>query len=370
MDVSALFRSPEEAAHASLGRIALAVCHSCGGIFNAAWDPSALVYDTRYENSLDASSVFAEYAEKLARRLASAYSLRGSRIVEIGCGQARFLTALCRLTRSYGTGFDPSYDGSGAGEFVSVERRFFSAADAMGARMVLCRHVLEHLADPRNLLVELASVLHGQSDTVLYFEVPNATPILDGTSPWDLIYPHVSYFTTDSLARLFRRSGFRILNIGTAYADQFIYIEAVPGGDPEDSHHPCPRTISELAGNFSRILSSTVGSWAEQLSAARTSGIRVALWGAGARSVTFLNTVPLARDIQCVVDINSRKHDSFVPGTGQRVCAPEALKTFDPDVVIAANPIYVSEIGAWLANLRIDAALTTTPEGLRLGRAA
>ncbi len=369
VDVSALFLSAREAACARMARLALAVCRHCGGIFNAAWDPAALTYDTRYENSLDASALFSEYADGLARRLASTYSLTGSRIVEIGCGQARFLTALCHLSGSTGVGFDPSYDGPGGDDFVSVEKRMFSPRDAAGATMVLCRHVLEHLDNPRQLLDGLAGVLDGRKDTVLYFEVPNAAVILEGGVPWDLIYPHVSYFTVESLTRLLARAGFRILSAGTAYAEQFLYIEAVPGAPAGDCGVPHSTTtdsgkIMDLAANFSRMLHSIVQGWAQQLAAARAAGTRVALWGAGARGVTFLNTVPLAREIECVVDINPRKHNSFVPGTGQMVHPPQALKKFDPQVVIASNPIYVSEIEGRLASLGVQAELITTPEDL------
>ena len=35
--------------------------------------------------------------------------------------------------------------------------------------------------------------------------------------------------------------------------------------------------------------------------------------------------------------------------TGQRVVAPEFLREYRPDLVIAMNPIYLDEIGAQLA---------------------
>ncbi|HVW84732.1 MAG TPA: methyltransferase domain-containing protein, partial [Bryobacteraceae bacterium] len=206
VDVSALFRDRDEALGATTGRLALVFCPQCGGIFNSAWDPAALSYDTRYENSLDASAVFWQYAEQLAHRLTSTYAMGNGSVVEIGCGQGRFLDEICRLSGSRGAGFDPSYHGPPRDGSVSVERRLFKAADAEGARLIICRHVLEHLEDPLLLITELAGIRQDGLDTLVYFEVPNAAIILDGALPWDLIYPHVSYFTLESLTGLFRRS--------------------------------------------------------------------------------------------------------------------------------------------------------------------
>ena len=60
------------------------------------------------------------------------------------------------------------------------------------------------------------------------------------------------------------------------------------------------------------------------------------------------------RPINSVVDLNPRKHGSFVPGSGTPVVAPEALVEFSPDVVVLANPIYRDEVRSILADLGQD----------------
>ncbi|HVW83276.1 MAG TPA: class I SAM-dependent methyltransferase [Bryobacteraceae bacterium] len=362
IDVSALFRDADEARGAPMGRLALVFCERCGGIFNSAWDPAALSYDTRYENSLDASAVFGQYAEQLARRLTSTYATGNGSVVEIGCGQGRFLQEICRLSGSRGAGFDPSYHGPPRDGSVSVERRLFKAADAEGARLIICRHVLEHLEDPSLLITELAGIRQDGPDTVVYFEVPNAAIILDGALPWDLIYPHVSYFTLESLTGLFRRSGFHILDAGPAYSGQFLYVEATAASDAaDDSEPPDTDAVQRLVASFPAMHRSIVDRWARYLEDTRRAGNRIAFWGAGAKGVTFLNLVPGARAIDCVIDLNPRKRDSFVPGTGQRVSDPEALKLIRPKVVVTLNPIYVPEIRERLSEMGIRATIVTEP---------
>jgi hypothetical protein len=107
-----------------------------------------------------------------------------------------------------------------------------------------------------------------------------------------------------------------------------------------------------------------VQSLADLLMRAKSSGKRITFWGAGAKGVTFLNTVPGARDIASVVDINVRKHGSFIPGTGQPVVSPESLTAFDPEIVILSNPIYVSEISEILSGLNLHPAVIGGPGSL------
>ena len=67
------------------------------------------------------------------------------------------------------------------------------------------------------------------------------------------------------------------------------------------------------------------------------------IWGAGTKGVTFLNAVGES-GIEYAVDLNPRKHLSFIPGTGQQVVSPSFLREYRPDVVLVMNPIYRDEI--------------------------
>ena len=48
--------------------------------------------------------------------------------------------------------------------------------------------------------------------------------------------------------------------------------------------------------------------------------------------------------VEHVVDINSRKQGTFLPGTGQQIVSPDTLIDYRPDVVIVMNPIYQEEV--------------------------
>jgi hypothetical protein len=89
----------------------------------------------------------------------------------------------------------------------------------------------------------------------------------------------------------------------------------------------------------------------------RARGGGVVLWGGGSKAVALLTTLGLDLEIQRVVDINPRKHGSFLPGTGQEVVGPEALRADPPALVIVMNRIYRHEIEKSLRALEIDAEL-------------
>ena len=47
-----------------------------------------------------------------------------------------------------------------------------------------------------------------------------------------------------------------------------------------------------------------------------------------------------------MVDINPQRHGKYIIGSGQEVVAPEFLKEYKPDLVVAMNNAYVDGSGA------------------------
>ena len=104
-----LYSTRGKALEAAQGSMKLTFCQACGHIFNLAFDPDLLQYDTGYENSLHFSPCFQQYVKSTAANLISAYHLYGKDIIEIGCGKGEFINLLCENGQNRGLGFDPSY---------------------------------------------------------------------------------------------------------------------------------------------------------------------------------------------------------------------------------------------------------------------
>lgn len=363
---SALYATAEEARSAPRGDIELAFCSNCGMIFNAAFERDQVAYDASYENSLRFSPTFCEYADALATRLVETHGLRGKRIVEVGCGDGEFLRTICRKGGNSGTGFDPSFAGTFDDPNVAfIRNNYDELAANTPADFVCCRHVLEHIEQPRDLLSQVHRALSDRADGAAYFEVPDALAVLSGSSTWDVIYPHCNYFTAVALAGLFEACNFSALNISTSFGRQYLAIEASPRKlstpvRPPSSSFEIAK-LGRVVERFRLHFRETVEQWERFLEYAHAEDRRVVLWGAGAKAVTFLNTIPGASRLAAVVDMNPRKQGSFVPGTGHQVIAPASLASTKPDILITLNPVYEGEIRRIASEMGLSAEVVTKP---------
>jgi len=348
-----LWPSREEAIQAPRGDIWLGLCRACGHIFNLAFNPALVEYTLAYENSLHFSPKFQAYARSLAARLIERYDLHGKDIIEIGCGKGDFLMLLCELGGNRGVGFDPGYAPDpgadrGTGQ-VTLIRDFYSERYAdCRADLICCRHVLEHIPFPRDFLSSVRRSIGNRLNTVVFLEVPNALFTLRDLGVWDLIYEHCSYFCSCSLSRLFTLCGFDVCDLTEAYAGQFLCVEALPGGGGSTGSIDIPGDdlIEILSGAtvFADRYRNKVETWKCRLKRMAQTKQRSVVWGAGSKGVTFLNTLEVQDQVECVVDINPRKHGMYIAGTGQSIVPPEFLRDYQPEVIIVMNPIYTDEI--------------------------
>lgn len=358
-----LWESETAARGAPTGNMRLAYCPDSGHLFNTAFDPRLMEYTVEYENSLHYSPRFQQFAEGLAQRLVDTYDLHGKTIVEIGSGKGDFLHMLVERGDNRGLGFDPSYtpdqDDYGRDDRITFVQEFYGEAHTHhAADLIVCRHVLEHIEQPRDFVDNVRRSIGDRTGTVVYFEVPNAAYTLRDLGIWDLIYEHVSYFTVSSLTRLFTLSGFEVRQVAETYGGQFLGIEAVPStkASPDKAWAPWANTadLTAYATAFSDRYHQKVADWRARLGQMKADGQRAVIWGTGSKGVTFLNVLDARAIIPYAVDINPRKQGKFVAGTGQKLVAPDFLTDFQPDVVIIMNPLYQDEIRQTVHDLGLN----------------
>jgi SAM-dependent methyltransferase len=355
--VGVLWPSAREARECGRGDIRLAFDRTSGFICNVAFDETRVDYTLRYDNALHFSPFFQAFEDELARRLLERYDLRKKDVVEIGAGAGRFLGRLCELGDNRGTGYDPSHDPASAdarvGERVRVVRDYYSERYAdRPADLICCRHVLEHIPEPRRLLRTLRRTLEGHPEAVVYFEVPNSYLILRDLSIWDIIYEHCGYFVPESLGTMFEACGFEILDLHATYEGQFVGIEARPGATPQGPGEPCDTSIlAPAVADFARRFQAKRAEWQQRLGELRRAGRRSVVWGGGAKAVSFLNLLEIGDQIEYVVDINPGKQGSYLAGSGQAIVAPQFLREYRPEVVIVMNRVYQREIEQQLSGL-------------------
>lgn len=354
--------SIESARACRRGRIRLAYCEACSFVTNVAFSSRAVDYDDLYDNDLSHSPRFREYEQGLIARLAEEHDLRGKRVVEIGCGNGGFLRRLCAAAGCQGIGFDPSLSHSTEKANSSVELVAEYYPDARGpldADLIVCRQVFEHLPDPLSFLLDLRAGIRNGSNTVVCFEVPSFDYVLDELALWTLIYEHCSYFTSASLAAVFTHAGFDVRHVKSGFDGQFLTVEAIADGPPADG---CARAepgamnteFIERIESFVSRLDRTLAAWRSRIARLAAEGKRVAVWGAGARAVSFLNLVSATEAIRYVVDINPNKAGNYIAGCGQRIVEPAFLAGYRPDAIVVMNPIYLDEIRSCVASMSLQ----------------
>ncbi len=335
-------------------------CRRCGFVANAAFRADLLEYGENYENDQTWSPRFDAHVNGLVDRLLN-NGIRGKSVVEVGCGRGYFLQRLCARGESRGVGFDPSYTGpdSSPDDRVQFIREFYGPSHTrVRPDAVISRHVIEHVPDPLALLGNVRAALGDASRALVAFETPTIQWILDGLVIQDLFYEHCSYFSPDTLAYAFRRSGFRTLAVDQVFGDQYIWLEAVPDETPDRNPEPDRASAQSAVARAARYLSQEgdrLGRLRARLERMRARGT-IAVWGGGAKGVTFVNLLdPNAELIDCVVDINPRKQGMFVPCTGHPIVGVEDLGERRVADVVIMNANYKGEIEAAIAAAGLDA---------------
>jgi SAM-dependent methyltransferase len=342
------------------GDLDLAVCEICGFVFNQAFDAAKLIYDQAYDNTQSYSPYFDAYLDDLVKHLINERGIRNQRIVEVGCGKGLFLRKLVGAaeTGNSGYGFDPSYVGpdSDLDGRLQFERRYYGPdCIHIPADIVVCRHVIEHIADPIQLLRTIRQTLADAPHARVFFETPYVDWILSNQVIWDFFYEHCSYFSTQSLTTAFEIAGFQVERVEHVFGQQYLWLEATIAADNPTATKQ-PNDTPALARQFAIAENQLTSSWRARV-AALAAQQRIALWGAGAKGVTFANLIDAdCTQIACVVDMNPQKQSQYIPGSGHPIVDYRELANLGVSAALVMNPNYHQEIQQLLdqANLRIE----------------
>ena len=357
----------EQARGFARGSLRLGFCARCGFIANSDYDPAPQDYGDSYEETQEFSPRFRGFQRELAARWIERHGLRGRDVLEIGCGKASFLVDMCELGVGRAVGIDPAIAEerikSPAAERMTLIGDYYSERYShLTGDAVICRHTLEHIQPTGDFLRLVRRSLEGRPDTVVLFELPDVLRVLREVAFWDIYYEHCSYFTPGSLARLYRLAGLDVLDLALDYDDQYILIDGRPSAGAPSSAlalEETPEALADDVRSFRTRFAALTADWRGRLDHARAEGRRAVIWGAGSKGVSFFTTLGIEDEIEYAVDINPFKHGMYMAGTGQRIVAPEFLRDYRPELVIAMNPIYLGEIGEQLSALGVDAELVS-----------
>jgi len=342
------------------GDIVLAFCEGCSFMFNTVFDPDLVRYSRSYDNCLHFSERFRRYADSLSDQLIDRHDLHNKLVVDVGCGKGDFLKLLCEKGPNRGMGFDPTFETRSdiealGGKVTIVDDYYTEKYAGHGGDFLCCRHVLEHVERPGDLLAQVRGGLGERSGVPVFFEVPNGAYTVENVFVWDVIYEHPCYFTSESLARLFGTFGFGVTSVNEEFEGQYLGLHATTGEGEAGDGVGSGEKMRGLIDQFTRSFDDLVSRWRTELESIEKERRRAVIWGAGSKGVTFLNLLDRGGRIAHAVDISPNKQGKFVAGTGQEIVSPEFLVGYDPDDVLVMNPVYEREISSQLREMGVKA---------------
>jgi SAM-dependent methyltransferase len=331
------------------------VCRKCGHAQSSELPDLSAYYDSGYQISMASADYDQLYdvadgvevfrTDKQADLILSLASLpAGARVLDYGAAKATTLQkvfsrrldiepAVFDVSTNYQEHW-ASWIKPGASATYNLPQDWANRFD-----LVTAHFVLEHVADPVSVLLDIRRVLRVGGE--LFLSVPDAI-----SNPGDVIVAdHINHFTRASLHHALTRSGFGRARIEeAAFRGAFVVIaEAVdateaaavagridPDGAREaDALVESSRFWSEANGTLDRLVDAH-------------SGQKVAVYGAGFYGSYITSRIGNSVDIACFIDRNP--HVRRAPHMGRPVLAPADLPTGITTVFAGLNPTTAREI--------------------------
>ncbi len=263
---------------------------------------------------------------------------------EIGANDGRFLNLLVEngLERCVGVEPNPVSGGRARDSGIPIYEAFLNEALAETIiaehgtfDLVVFRQVLEHVHDPRAFLNAVDRLLSPGGR--IFVDVPDFGPsqdLGDCTTLWE---EHVSYFTDKTLRRLMEGAGFA--PIDTAWYDFSGGCLAVRAERKDSAIEPFGIDPDELAAadGYANQLEEYKERMHTTLTAYRSGGWRVAIYGAGVRAVAACNFLGLGSLIDVAIDDQAERHGLFIPGCNIPIKGPDQLSDGKTICLLAVN---------------------------------
>ena len=226
-------------------------------------------------------------------------------------------------------------------DFFSRELARHVVAERGPAQLIFANNVLAHVADTRDFVAGIASLL--APDGMAVIEVPHLTRLLEKVAFDTIYHEHLCYFSVSALVRLFEAEGLFLTDLEELPihgGSLRLYVEKRPAS----SERVDAALADERAGGLDRA--SAFASFADAvagvgeklrgiLAEARREGATIAAYGAAAKGTILLNTFGIGPAlVDYVVDRNPHKHGRFVPGVKLPVLPVEELDRRPPDLIV------------------------------------
>ncbi|MDO8423096.1 MAG: class I SAM-dependent methyltransferase [Parvibaculum sp.] len=263
-------------------------------------------------------------------------------IIEVGCNDGSFLKALRAKGFDNLAGVEPSVSlsqSAGANGFrveafplTPINAKLI--VDKYGlADAVVCRHTLEHVPVPEDLITAIAKLL--KPNGICVIEVPDTDWIITQLFVHEIWDEHVSYFRPSSLNLLMQRHGLEASKLSTIrFRDtQNLVCFARNGGEAASANIGQDQsTLADIADCSTR--------WAAMVDKLQTAIAKaprpIVAIGASHIQINFLNFAGLADQVDWMIDDDPRKSGRRAPiGAGVSILSTaEAIENISSGTVL------------------------------------
>ncbi|MBI4815262.1 MAG: class I SAM-dependent methyltransferase [Deltaproteobacteria bacterium] len=219
------------------------------------------------------------------------------------------------------------------------------------ARAFIANNVLAHVDDPVDFLAGARELL--TPDGRVFLEFPYLGSLVERLE-WDTIYhEHLSYFSATSVAALLRRAGLSALDVlVTSVHGGSIRVTAGLDGEPSRRWSELLKNEAERGLGSLEVLTRFAGRVKENaealfelVSSCRRRGMRLAAYGAPAKSTTLTSYARIdAHAIEFAVDKAPWKVGRFIPGARIPIRSVETLALERPDLALLFAWNFADEI--------------------------
>jgi SAM-dependent methyltransferase len=272
------------------------------------------------------------------------FSLKGKKVVEIGCGRGEYLSLLREAgADAYGVEHLAESVSACRDAGLAVQQGFVSSPNdrleqaPFDAFAIF--NFLEHLPDPNGTLRGIHASL--ADDGVGLVEVPNFDMMLAERQFAEFMSDHLMYFTAATLSTTLSINGFEVLACTEEWY-RYVLSAVVRKRARLDLSAFHEQQVRLRRGIHDYI--------------ARFAPRRVALWGAGHQALALIALLDLGGVIRYVVDSAPFKQGKFTPATHLPIVPPSTLRSDPVDAVIVVAAGYSEEV-ARILRAQFDPAL-------------
>jgi SAM-dependent methyltransferase len=322
----------------------LEVCQCSGcGLVQLANDP--VPYYKEVIRAAGFSEEMKDFRRKQFGSFVKKYSLKGKKVIEIGCGSGEYLSIMQQFAEeAYGLEYSEASVAQCIGNGLKVSRGFVESSNyklkhsPFDAFFILS--FLEHLPDPNSTIRGIRNNL--ADGAVGLIEVPNFDMILRSKLFSEFIGDHLLYFTTETLKEALKLNGFEVIECNEVWHEYIISAVVSP--------ERYPANIPNRLNKNERLDLSSFYGYQGQLKNEIEEYIRrfkekkVAIWGAGHQALAVISLMNLSGKIKYVIDSAPFKQGKFTPATHLPILPPDALLLDPVDAVIVMAASYSDEV--------------------------